>query len=485
MIKLNTQNLSQLLPEIVLPAYDRSQVKAGIAHIGIGGFHRAHQALYTDELLQKDSTSDWGICGIALLNRDKKIYDALAGQDGLYTLVETGNDGSQSIRIVGSIVEYLFAPHNPEVVIEKLASDDIKIISLTITEGGYNFDPEGNFKFETPDVQRDLNNPAMPKTVFGFLAAALKRRSATKSSGLTILSCDNIQHNGDVARRMLLAYISQAEPSLVDWVTENVTFPNTMVDRITPVTTTQDIENLKKKYHIDDAWPVVCEPFRQWIIEDKFSGGRPDWTGDGLQFVPDVSPYEKMKIRILNGGHSFVGFLGTLYEYTYVHEAVQDKTIRGLLIHFFDNEVIPVLERVQGIKLDEYKEVIVERFSNPYIKDQLTRIISGSSDKIPKFILTTLTEQLKSDGPINLQCLLIAMWCFYLENTEPENIEDNIAMMLHQKAKESLHDPMAFIRFKDIFGSLAESERFTETYLRFTTRIRNEGIRSVASGLLQ
>src|SRR5690606_24730043 len=277
MIKLNSQNLSRLSPEIVVPSYDRSKIKTGIAHVGIGGFHRAHQALYTDELLQKGNASEWGICGIALLDRDKKIYEALTSQDGLYTLIETGNDGAASVRVIGSIIECLFAPGNPDAVIEKFASPDTKIISLTITEGGYNFDSEGNFKFDTPEIQWDLNNPALPKTIFGYLTAALKLRRDRKQPGLTILSCDNIQHNGDIARRMLLEYISRAEPALRDWVIEHITFPNTMVDRITPVTTAHDIENLKKNYQIDDAWPVVCEPFRQWIIEDKFSTGRPAW----------------------------------------------------------------------------------------------------------------------------------------------------------------------------------------------------------------
>jgi mannitol 2-dehydrogenase len=241
-IKLKTKNLSLLPKAVVTPAYDRTKIKAGIVHIGIGGFHRSHEAYYADRFLECKGSADWGICGVALLDNDRRIFDTLVNQDGLYTLMITEPDGTLNARVIGSIVEYLFAPANPEAVVEKMADPDIKIITLTITEGGYNFDEAtGEFRITEPSIQWDLNNPENPKTVFGYLTQALKRRRDRGISGLTIQSCDNIQKNGHVLKKMLLSYIKAAEPELVSWIEKQVTFPDCMVDRITPVTTLSDI----------------------------------------------------------------------------------------------------------------------------------------------------------------------------------------------------------------------------------------------------
>lgn len=488
-IKLNSANLSLLSKEVRIPSYDRSKVKTGIVHVGTGGFHRAHQAFYTEELLENNGVTDWGICGIALLPQDKRIYDTLAAQDGLYTLMITEADGTTDARVIGSIAEYLFAPENPDAVIEKMAHPDIKIITLTITEGGYNFNPAtGKFMSETPAIQSDINNPDQPATIFGYLTQALKRRKKRGLKGITIQSCDNIQQNGEVAKEMLTAYISLAEPELLNWVAENVSFPNAMVDRITPVTSAEALNQLHNRFNVDDAWPVVCEPFCQWVIEDNFVNGRPDWNLAGAQFVKDVHPYEKMKIRLVNGGHVALGFTGYLAGYSFVYETMADPVFFNFVKDFLNKEVTPILDDVPGIDVEEYKKTLMQRFANPYIKDQLTRIFSESSAKIPAFLLPTINEQLAKGAVLKRAALILAAWHHYLELAElpahKHDIQDEMKQLLAEKATESVQDdPLAFLKIKSIFGDLAAEEHFSDVYLFFLNRIRNLGVTRVISAI--
>jgi len=490
-IKLNAKNLSLLPKTVETPAYDRSKIKTGIVHIGVGSFHRSHEAFYTDQVLQHKDVTDWGICGIALLDTDRKIFETLVNQDGLYTLMITQSDGTLAASVIGSITEYLFAPGNTEAVLEKMADPDIKIITLTITEGGYNFDAaSGEFQMEEPAIQRDLTNPEDPKTVFGYITQALKRRKDRGVTGLTIQSCDNIQKNGDTLRRMLLAFVKEAEPGLIDWIEKQVTFPNCMVDRITPVTTLPDIEKLRSVYGIEDAWPVVCEPFIQWVIEDHYSSGRPDWESVGVQFVPDVGPYEKMKIRLLNAGHSLLGFLGSLYGCKTVDETVKTPLLRSFLREFMDHEVIPVLGKIEGIKLEEYKDSLIQRFGNQNIKDQLSRICLESSAKIPKFLLPTIREQLERGGPVKRGTMIVAAWCRYLELAgtpgHEYEIQDNMRDVLHENAMASVsRDPLAFLKIETIFGDLVHSKRFVATYLSLINGLRKYGVEKTIRGLDQ
>jgi len=481
LIRLNQGNLHLLPGEVSIPSYHRKAIRTGIAHIGIGGFHRSHEAFYTDQILQKNNSGIWGICGIALLDSDKKIFNVLNDQDGLYTLMTAEPDGTLSARIIGSITEYLFTPGNPEAVIEKLAGPDIRVITLTITEGGYNFNPAtGEFLINEPLIQWDLKHPENPKTVFGYLAQSLKRRRDQGNGGVTIQSCDNIHKNGDLLKRMLFAYVKEAEPDLPEWIDQHVTFPNSMVDRITPVTTKQDIDNLRSLYGIDDRWPVVCEPFIQWIIEDNFSNGRPDWESAGAQFVDDVSPFEKMKIRLLNAGHSLLGFTGALHGYNYIHEVVNDQIFAKFLRDFMDKEVSPTLDEVPGIDLNAYKNKLFERFSNTRIKDKVSRICSQSTAKIPKFLLPTINEQLKAGGPIDCSAMVIAAWCRYCEGFDETGnqypIEDDMKEILQEKSLASRNDPLLFLKIESIFGDLARSERFTQAYVKSLYKIYQNGV---------
>lgn len=480
-LKLNNSNLSKISERVLVPNYDRNDIKTGIVHVGIGGFHRAHQALYTDLLLQNNNNKDWGICGVALLDFDTKIYNTLKEQDGLYTLIIKELDGTHTKQVIGSIVEYLFAPEDPVKVIEKMAHSDVKIITLTITEGGYNYNEvTKDFNFENPLIEHDLNNPQSPKTIYGYLTQALKLRKERGLKGCTIQSCDNIQENGHMIKNMLLSYVKKAQPNLVNWIKKNVSFPNAMVDRITPSTTQNDIDNLKKSSGINDAWPVVCEPFKQWVIEDNFIQGRPAWENVGAQFVTDVVPYEKMKLSLLNAGHSVLGILGALIGYKTIDQAVNNKNISTFLHLYMNVEVTPTLGNLEGLDLDLYKKTLLERFGNPNIKDQIERICSESSSKIPIFILPTVKAQLKNNGSVDLAAFIVAAWAIYSlgknEKGETLIIKDANKLLLDVKANIASKKPAAFLELDTIFGNLKNSDIFKEAYLKAYNNITNNGV---------
>ncbi len=481
-ITLKSKNLSLLPDEVKRPQYHRNRLIAGIVHIGVGGFHRAHQAYYTDELIGSHKAYNWAICGIGLLENDRKMYEILKSQDHLFTVMVRHPDGKLDARVIGSVIDYLFAPEDPDAVIEKIAHHDIKIVSLTITEGGYNFNQAtGEFDFENPDIQWDLMHPRQPRTVYGYLSEALRRRKERGIRPLTIQSCDNIQKNGDMAKNMLLTFTGKLDHNLSEWIETHVSFPNSMVDRITPVTAETDKQSLENTYHIKDNWPVVCEPFSQWVIEDHFVNGRPAWEDVGAKFISDVSPYEKMKIRLLNAGHTVLGFLGILYGYTYVHEAVHDSLFAEFLRNFMDKEVTPILDKVPGIDLEAYKDSLIERFGNPYIADQLVRICLESSSKIPEFLLPTIREQLQRGGPIRCSALVVAAWCRYAEGIDEHGkkypVEDKEEEILREKAQISRHDPLAFLKIESLFGDLIHSKKFTETYTDSLQDLYQSGVK--------
>jgi mannitol 2-dehydrogenase len=469
-IHLKQENLEILADRIVCPSYDRKKVRAGIVHIGVGGFHRSHQAFYTDRLMSETGASSWGICGVGLREADRGMFDILKQQDYLYTLIVRYPDGRIETRIIGSIVDFMLGCDDPGAVIDKMASTDTRIVSLTITEGGYNFNPATDeFEFDNPDVQHDLRNPGSPKMVFGYLTAALKIRRDAGLPAFTIQSCDNIQHNGDMTRKMLLAFADRQDAGLARWIGSEVNFPNAMVDRITPVTTPEDIEYLRSEIGVQDAWPVTCEPFCQWVIEDKFSNGRPGWEKVGAQFVPDVTPYEKMKIRLLNAGHSVLGLLGAIYGHSTIDSCVADPLFAAYLRRFMDIEATPVLDAVEGIDLDAYKDSLIERFGNPNIKDNLARICGESSAKMPKFLISTISENLGKGGSFVYSALVIAAWCFYSDKGVNQHgraleIVDAMKGELHQAAALTREDKLSFLRIESIFGDLIRSEEFTSLY---------------------
>jgi mannitol 2-dehydrogenase len=457
-IKLNQSNLHIIASRVQSPAYDRTRIRQSIVHIGVGGFHRAHQAVYLDDLMQQPGQTGWGICGVGLLRQDYRMRDALQPQDCLYTVVETSRAGD-SARVICSLTEFLYAPENSQAVVEKMAASECRIVSLTITEGGYYFNQgTGEFDDSHPDILHDLDHPHDPSCSFGYLAEALGRRRQRGLPPFTVMSCDNLQQNGDVTRRMILAFADLRDPALSKWIAQNCAFPNSMVDRITPVTTDEHRSMVREKFGIDDAWPVITEPFRQWVIEDRFSNGRPAWERVGAQMTTDVLPYEKMKIRLLNASHQAMCYVGLLIGYEYVHEAIADRHIRKLVQDLMDLEVSPLLPATPGIDLEEYKKTLIERFANPAIKDQLSRIGVEASARIPKFVLPSILEQLACGGPIKMLSLVLATWFRYLSGYDEQGramvIIDPLADKLRELARRGAADPGPLLSVKELFGEI-------------------------------
>lgn len=471
-IPLNEKNLEHLPSGLARPRYDRRQLATPIVHVGVGGFHRSHEAFYTDALMNGNALQAWGICGVGLREADRKIHDILKAQDFLYTLLIRHPNGRVEHRVIGSIVDFMLSVDDPMAVIERMASVETKIVSLTITEGGYNFDAAtGEFCFDHPDVQHDLASPSSPRLIFGYLTAALKKRHDAGLPPFTIQSCDNIQHNGDMARKMLLAFAEQQDPELATWIAEHVCFPNAMVDRITPSTTPADVEYLRSELGVEDGWPVTCEPFCQWVIEDHYSDDRPPWEKVGVQFVSDVTPYEKMKIRLLNAGHSVLGLLGSIHGHSTIDGTMADPLFAKYLRTFMDVEATPMLDPVEGIDLENYKDSLIERFGNSNIKDSLARICSESSAKLPKFLVSTIRENLPRGGSIEFATLVIAAWCYYSDkgidrNGKKLEIVDELKAELHEAAAGTLTDTLSFLKLQSVFGDLGQHRAFTDTYRR-------------------
>jgi len=488
MTELNQDNLPKLSGTVGTPTYDRSQLTAGIVHVGVGGFHRAHQAFYLNRLLEANAVenSAWAIHGVGLREADRNMGDVLGRQDGLYTVIVKHPDGNTEARVIGSIVDYTLAANEPGRVINLMAAPSTKIVSLTITEGGYNFHPAtGAFNFDHPDIQWELKRPGQARTIFGFLTAALRERRKVGERPFTVLSCDNILHNGDVARKMLLAFTGRQDPELAEWIERKVSFPNSMVDRITPVTQPEDIALLADTYGLTDRWPVTCEPFLQWVVEDKFCNGRPPLEVVGVQFVPDVTPYEKMKLRLLNAGHSVLGIPGALHGHPTIDACTADQVFAGFLRAFLDEEATPALDAVPGIDLDAYKSSLLERFANPAIRDGVSRICAESSAKLPVFLLPTLRENLARGGSIRLATLTLAAWCRYHDTRmneagQPLEIIDALSESLHRAAARTKADTLSFIRQQAIFGDLAGNDRFEKAYSKATDQLyADQGIREL------
>ncbi len=476
-ISLSQNNLAALQSRLPVPTYDRTSATSTIAHIGVGGFHRAHLAYYLHALSSKAGAASWAICGIGIREGDRQIHDALAQQDHLYTLIVKHPDGTVAPEVIGSIVDFKLGTDRPDDVVDRLAAADTKIVSLTITEGGYNFHPAtGEFDFGNPDVQHELRHPGDPKTVYGFLTAALRQRRAGGLPAFTVLSCDNIEHNGDVAREMLLVFAKAQDPDLAEWIEQEVRFPNSMVDRITPATTPADIALLAQDYGLADAWPVTCEPFLQWVVEDKFSDGRPAFEKVNVHFVSDVGPYEKMKLRLLNAGHSVLGLLGVLHGHATINACVEDPVFERFLRAFLDEEATPILGDVAGIDLAAYKDTLLERFANPNIRDSVGRICMESSAKLPKFLIPTLSENLARGGSIRYATLVIAAWCYVCDKGVDKNgqrieIVDAASAELHAAARQTETDPLAFVKQEWLFGELALSQEFANAYTKAVRQV--------------
>jgi len=485
---LNQAALASLPESVARPTYDRSRVTPGIVHFGVGGFHRAHQAMYVDSLMNQGTALDWGIIGVGTMPQDFWMRDALVPQDGLYTLVLKHPDGTLEPRVIGSVVGYHLASDDPEKVLGVLTAPSTRIVSLTITEGGYLFHPStGELDSSAPSLQPDLVEGAVPSTPFGYIVEALRRRREAGTAAFTVMSCDNIPGNGDVARRMISTFARLKDDGLGAWIGAEVAFPNCMVDRITPVTTSDDIDSLRERFGVEDRWPVVCEPFTQWVLEDHFTVGRPPFEEVGVQLVPDVEPYELMKLRLLNASHQALCYLGYLAGYRYAHEVCQDPLFVDFLLAYMDREATPTLPEVPGVDLTAYKHQLVERFANPEVRDTLARLCAESSDRIPKWLVPVIRTNLEHDGEVELSALVVAAWARYAEGLDeqgqPIEVVDQLREQLMAAAGRQGQDPLAFLRDERLFGDLAEQDTFTRAYERFLTSLHAHGARETLERL--
>lgn len=473
-MKLTTTTLGRIAERgVAVPGYDRQQLTPSIVHIGVGGFHRAHLATYVDELCRRGHT-DWAIAGAGVLPGDARIAEVLREQDHLYTLI-VRDVGGADVRVIGSIVDYVHAHPDPEPLIARIADPRVAIVSMTVTEGGYPVDDDTG-QFDPTSSNADDGS------AFDALVRGLQRRRDEDAPPITVLSCDNVIGNGEVARTSTIGVARQRDPKLGTWIDETVAFPNSMVDRITPATTDEDRRWLAVQHDIEDGWPVATEPFRQWVVEDHFAARRPPLEQLDVIITDDVEPYELFKLRLLNAGHSTLAYMARVAGHRLVDEVMAENRFDSYLRRFFDEEAGPVVPDAPGIDLEEYKQSLVERFSNPAISDQVDRLCQDGSSKLPKFLLPTVRKQLDREGPVELAAFALAGWCRYLQGTDDDGRRIELADDPHldeaqQYAAEAADEPRAFLRYERVFGSLAAEERFAKEFVRALERIRDLGIR--------
>lgn len=408
-LALNRTTLADLPDAVAVPRHDPASASAGIVHVGVGGFHRSHLAVYVDDLLAAGHR-DWAIRGVGLLPGDRALHDALAAQDHLYSVVTLPGAGDPSVRVIASIVDHLLGDDDPDAVVEALADPAVRIVSLTVTESGYLQRPDGTFDADSPALRADLAGPATPRSAFGVIVTALKRRRERDHGPFTVMSCDNLPGNGTIARAAVLGTAALTDPELHDWIDEHVTFPQSMVDRITPATTPQLIEALERDHGLRDRWPVPAEPFRQWVLEDSFAAGRPPFEDVGAHLVPDVRPYEEMKLRLLNGAHQVIAHLGRRTGHTFVHEAIADLTVAEAVRTYLHDEAAPTLDPVPGIDVGAYIATVLERFANPRVADTLDRLLVDTQARLRQFVVPIVRDRDSRgvDSPVARRVLELA-----------------------------------------------------------------------------
>ena len=485
---LSEKTLADFKTRFPAPSYDRQKLKSGIVHMSVGGFHRAHQAMYLEKFLN-NNPSDWMITGVGLMPQDKDNLGALAKQDGLYAVLERSPEKDE-VKIVGSIKDLIHAPSEPQTVIDRIASPDTKILSLTITEKGYYYDDQRNLNLEHPAIQHDLNLPSEPKTAYAYIIKSLRKRRDDNVGPITIMCCDNLPGNGHITEHLLLQFAEKADASIVSWIKENVSFPNAMVDRITPVTTDKIRDILVNDFGVSDAWPVVCEDYLQWIIEDKFIAGRPALEEVGVQIVSDVDPYEKMKVRLLNGSHSALSYVSYLLGHREVDKAMADPLVSKFVRAYMDECITPSVPDVPGIDLDKYKDKLISRFSNPSISDQVQRLAEDGSQKIRNAIVPPLEFQLENGASIKWIALAFAAWFRYLsgidEQGQPIEIKDPMADRLNASAKLDKENPIGLLKFDEIFGkTLQENNELVKQMGEFLKQIYRDGMRATLEAALK
>ncbi|RYZ94075.1 MAG: mannitol dehydrogenase family protein [Moraxellaceae bacterium] len=468
--------------DIVLPGYDRKILKAGIVHLGIGAFHRAHQAFYTEAVLNKCG-GDWGIIGCSL--RSATVRDQLAPQDGLYTLVELSGNG-EKFQIVGAVIKNMVGPENPAELINVMAQPAIKIISMTVTEKGYCHDPAtGNLNILHPDIQHDLENMDQPKSAIGFLVAALHIRFKLGIKSFTVISCDNLPNNGEVLEKVIIQFAENVSPQLSSWIKANTCFPSTMIDRIVPATTDEDRHHVEQRLGLRDEGVVIAEPFSQWVIEDKFSDGRPQWESVGALLVDDVRVFEKIKLRLLNGAHSIMAYTGYLSGFDYISEIMNEAAFTNMVKIYMAREAGETLSAPVGFDIEAYKQQLRERFSNKALKHRTWQIAMDGSQKLPQRLLDSLRAQLQSNGHIDIICLGVAAWIRYVsgsdEKDNPIEVSDPLAVELRTLCDVNAGNVEATVRaivgLPKVFGEdLIHEEIFIANTIGWLERFYAHGV---------
>ncbi|MBB5685353.1 mannitol dehydrogenase family protein [Sphingobium boeckii] len=421
-MRLSEANLSALSPHVALPGYDRAAQRVGIVHFGIGAFHRAHQAAYTDDAMAAGER-DWAITGVSL--RSGSIRDQMMPQDGLYTIVERSSAGS-ALRLIGAVTAVLVAPETPQAVIDALGSADTHIVSFTITEKGYWRRADGGLDIAAADVAHDLSGAGAPRTIYGFLAKAFVQRRANGLPGLTLLTCDNLAENGEILAGLLGDFLDRADPESASWFRMHCTCPSTMVDRIVPATTPGDRDTLTAEIGLRDEALVLTEAFRQWVIEDKFAGPRPLWENVGAQIVADVRPYEIAKLRMLNGAHSAIAYLGLRAGHDYVHQAVADSTIRPLIETLMRQEAAATLDPLADMDTNAYADALFARFSNSALPHRLIQIAMDGSQKIPQRWLQPLVINRNCGRDCSATFTALAAWLLHIRG-DARPVDDPMA----------------------------------------------------------
>ena len=466
-------------PPVALPAYDRTALTPGIVHIGLGNFHRAHMAVYLDDLMAMGLAQDWAILGAGVRDGDARMRDAMLAQDCLSTIIELDPAG-RTARRVGAMTGFIEVQADNAALIAAMSDPAIRIVSLTVTEGGYFIDPaSGKFDPDHAEMVYDAAHPLAPRTAFGAILAALRARHAAGVAPFTVMSCDNLPGNGHVTQAAVVGLARLSDPGFAEWVQANVAFPNGMVDRITPATGPRERAMAAEFGLGDDPVPVTCEPFRQWVLEDHFPAGRPPLERVGVTFTEDVHAYEAMKIRILNGGHATIAYPGGLMEIEFVHEAMAHPLISGFLDKVEREEIIPYVAPVPDTDLNAYYDLIRSRFSNPEVADTERRLCLDGSNRQPKFIIPSLRDALAAGGKIEGLALVSALWCRYCAGTTDQGtvIEPNDPdwTNLQRLALAAKADPSIWIGQAAIYGDTGQNPRFATAFAEALTSLWADG----------
>lgn len=491
--RLQPSTLANLPAEVARPLYNRNELRAGIVHLGLGSFARAFLCVFNETAIHAGGEPHFGVIGVSL--RGAGVRDALAPQGGLYTVARRDADASgqprQRLQVIGNLVGQLVAPENPAAVLEAIAAPGTRIVSLTVTEKGYGHDPaSGRLREDHPDIAHDLRQAAAPRSAVGFIAHGLALRRARGLPPVTLLSLDNLPHNGRTLQGLVLAFARRVDPALADWIEAHCTFPSSMVDRIVPATTEADREQVAAALGHRDAWPVPAEPYLDWVVEDRFAAGRPDWHLAGARCVDNASAWEQLKLRVVNGSHSALAYLGAMAGRRTVDEAIAQPELRDFVRAMVTQEVHSTLPRLPNLDFDGYVQGLLERFANPALAHRLQQIAMDGSQKLPQRLLATIEQRLAAGLPIARLSLAVAAWMHYLRGIDewgrPYAIDDPLAGALAAaraaaESEPTLRDRVAsFTQFTPVFGDLGGHATLVDALTKALASLQSVGVRMTA-----